>query len=454
MQLPGDFLIKMSDLLGVEEIPDFKASMEGDAPVSIRLNKMKPIGESPLQHSQIPWEPAGRYLSSRPVFTLDPFFHGGGYYVQEASSMLLGQAIKQYLPDRPLLRALDLCAAPGGKSTHLLDLLPDDTLLVSNEIVPGRFKILEENLVKWGRHNMVRSVASPDSLASLTNFFDVIVVDAPCSGEGMMRKDEQAITHWSEQNIRQCTARQQNILTSAMEMLAPDGLLIYSTCTFNKQENEDIGDWLIDEYALEPCTIEQLESFGVRYRSGRHSKAYVAYPHLVNGEGFCMQAFRKQEGPQKVNRFKSKVLPTHHEAYSYLSDYCANVSQLGLFDQPDGLYYLDRRHVEAAEVVVQVIKGAKMGRKLGMMKGKQLIPDHELAMSVALREGIPSISLDERAALHYLKGEPPLVDDGLVKGWHLIHYKGLHLGWVKSLDNRLNNYYPSNYRIRMNLPGE
>ena len=454
MELPRDFLIKMRDLLGEEEFPVFKTSMEEESPVSIRLNVMKTVGNSPLQPFPIPWEPAGRYLSSRPVFTLDPFYHGGAYYVQEASSMLIGPAIRQHLPNRPLLKVLDLCAAPGGKSTHLLDILPDDALLISNEIVPGRFKILEENLVKWGRHNMIRSVASPDALASLINFFDVIVVDAPCSGEGMMRKDEQAITHWSEQNIRQCTARQRNILMSAMEMLAPDGLLIYSTCTFNKEENEDIGDWLVDEYSLEPRSIENIESFGVRCRVGRHSRAYIAYPHVVKGEGFCMQVFRKQEGPEKVNRSKVKVLPTHHEAYTYLSDYCADVTPLGIFDQQDGLYFLDHRHIEAAQSVVQIIKGAKIGRKLGVMKGKHLIPDHELAMSVALRDGIPAISLSERAALLYLKGEPPLVQDGLVKGWNLINHNGINLGWVKSLDNRLNNYYPSNYRIRMNLPDE
>lgn len=452
MELPSDFLRKMDALLGKEELVDFIAVMQGAAPVSIRYNLMKPIDSSYQMQTLIPWEPAGMYLDRRPIFTLDPLFHGGAYYVQEASSMLIGLAIKQHLPNRPSLKVLDLCAAPGGKSTHLLDLLPDDALLVSNEIVPGRFRILEENLVKWGRHNMVRSVATPDSLSKLTDFFDVIMIDAPCSGEGMMRKDEQAITHWSEQNIRQCTARQQNILNSAVKMLAPGGLLIYSTCTFNKQENEEIGDWLVDGHSLEPRTINNTESFGVRCRTGHHTKAYTAYPHLVNGEGFCMQAFRKQEGPAKVNRTKAKVLPNHHESYAYLADYCENNVHLKIIDHQDGLYFLDDNHVELAHTVLQAIRGAKLGRKLGEMKGKHLIPDHELAMSIVMREDIPVIFLPENEALHYLKGEAPLWQEGLIKGWNIIQYKGINLGWVKCLDNRVNNYYPSSYRIRMNLP--
>ena len=258
MNLPIDFVQQIHTLLGQDEAIRLADAIQTDAPVSIRLNekKCKEVLSSrmPLQ-GQVPWCPMGYYLDRRPAFTFDPLWHAGLYYVQEASSMFLQQALCRYADMIHPLCVLDLCASPGGKSTHLRSLLTDDSLLISNEIVRTRAQILAENMMRWGHPSVVVTNNAPDDFTPMEACFDLVLADVPCSGEGMFRKDEDSIKEWSTSNVDTCWRRQRTILEAIWPTLKPGGLLIYSTCTYNIYENEENIRWMRDEYAAEILRI-------------------------------------------------------------------------------------------------------------------------------------------------------------------------------------------------------
>ncbi len=257
---PSAFKTQMQSLLG-EEYPSFEKAYETKAPVSIRVNARK--YPKALSLSKVAWASQGYYLEERPVFTLDPVFHGGAYYVQEASSMFLEQAFKQHVDPEAALNVLDLCAAPGGKSTHILSLINDQSLLVANEVIKSRAYILKENLQKWGNSNVVITHSDPERFSAMKGFFDVMVVDAPCSGEGLFRRDEEAMKEWSPENVQLCVSRQQRILEAVWGCLKPGGILVYSTCTFNTKEDEENLDWLRKEYESESLPLKLDETWGI-----------------------------------------------------------------------------------------------------------------------------------------------------------------------------------------------
>ena len=250
ISLPTAFTERMQQLLGNESETFFQA-LVSESPTSIRLNPEKTANTdlpfSELLSRQVPWCSNGYYLKERPSFTSDPLLHGGAYYVQEASSMFLQVVLQQITGDTPL-RVLDLCAAPGGKSTLLANNLPKDSLLVSNEVIKSRASILKENIIKWGYDHIVVTNSDPNRFTGMKGAFDMILVDAPCSGEGMFRKDEKAITEWSENNLCLCEERQKRILSDVWDALAPGGYLVYSTCTYNPGENEDILNWILTTF--------------------------------------------------------------------------------------------------------------------------------------------------------------------------------------------------------------
>ena len=254
MQLPPAFEQRMNTILK-NEMEDFRHVLSTSAPTSIRWNPLKNNNFS-KKELPVPWCAEGYYLSSRPSFTFDPLFHAGTYYVQEASSMFLEVLVKHILPDRPV-RVLDLCAAPGGKTTHLASLLSSGSLLVANEVIKARSNILQENLMKWGTSNVVVTNNDPADFHSLKGFFDIVLVDAPCSGEGMFRKDNAAISQWSESHVNLCAARQKRILAHAIELLAPDGCLIYSTCTFAPEENQHNVNWMVENGDFTSISINE-----------------------------------------------------------------------------------------------------------------------------------------------------------------------------------------------------
>ena len=295
MKLPSSFTDYTRALLGVEEYEKLAAALEGEQPVSIRLNEDKlpessfSLFRSSFRH--VPWSTAGYYLDKRLTFTFDPLFHAGCYYVQEASSMFVEQALRRYVGEGPVVM-LDLCAAPGGKSTHARSVLPAGSLLVANEVIRNRSQVLAENLTKWGHSGVVVTNNDPADFSSLTDFFDVILTDVPCSGEGMFRKDPVAVSEWSGENVEICWQRQRRIVTDIWPCLKSGGILIYSTCTYNTKENEENIRWIRDEFGAEVLPLEISTDWNItgNLLSGEDFPAYRFLPHRTKGEGFFLAA--------------------------------------------------------------------------------------------------------------------------------------------------------------------
>lgn len=301
-RLPEKFEESIRKKLG-SQFPSFLASLQDPPPVSIRVNPFKNNHNNIF--SPVPWSQYGIYLPSRPAFTLDTHFHAGSYYVQEASSMFLEQALKQSVNLNTPLNVLDLCAAPGGKSTHLLSLLNRQSLLVSNETIRSRATILSENIQKWGYPNAIVTNNDPRDFQQLKGFFDVIVVDAPCSGEGLFRKDPEAMNEWSADHVQLCSNRQKRIVADVWDALRENGVLIYCTCTYNENENEKNLKWLQENYQVEFLKLTTDTSWGIEEVSENKIFAYRFFPHQAKGEGFFISVMRKTE-PAFVTTLKSK----------------------------------------------------------------------------------------------------------------------------------------------------
>lgn len=449
LQLPADFRQSMSKILADDQLANFTTALETSPPVSIQLHPEK--ATTPLSNGeQTPWYERGRYLNERPVFTLDPHFQAGAYYVQEASSMFINQLAKTHLPtDRPW-KILDLCAAPGGKSCLLAAIAPAGSLLVSNEVIKSRYGILKYNLAKWGMDNCWSTNLDPERFSALESFFDLVVVDAPCSGEGMFRKDHAAATEWSLENVGLCAVRQQRILRAAAPLVAEQGLLIYSTCTYNFKENEQQA-----QYLEQTGNFEILQSdFPQDWQITPGQPGYRFYPHKTKGEGFYAFAARKTTAAV-IKRRKTKK-PGH---WTLLKDKdCSLPKSLLEFpenyqfyqDKSGMIHAVNKDWITSMEEMVAALGRLDMGFPVGTIKGKQIIPAAELALHTARKKALPTYEVDLQTALQLLKKEtPPLVD--LERGWQLITYQGNGLLWVKGLGNRYNNYYPAGWRIRMAL---
>lgn len=425
------------------------SAMSEEAVTSVRLNPVK--GKLLSFQDGVPWHPAGYYLDERPVFTLDPLFHAGAYYVQEASSMFLREALLQSVDVNAPLKVLDLCAAPGGKSTLLLSELSKDSLLLANEIVPSRVPALRHNLLKWGFPNYMVSNHHPDSFTPLEGFFDVVVIDAPCSGEGLFRKDTRAIGEWTPEHAYQCAIRQQNIMESAFPLLKPGGVLIYSTCTFNPEENEEnIARWL-RQYPLERIPLKVPEAWGIE--QGKYG--YHFYPHRLRGEGFFIASLRNTESGHRRQKVKavSGLSKLNKDKAASVERWLEAPQHLKFFQKGNGdLVAIPQSLLEPTAVIANALKKRSVGIKLGALKGGKLVPAHELAQSLLLSRKLPAINLSKEAALCFLKKEAFTVPENSKAGWNLVTYEGLGLGWVKNLQNRINNYLPNEFRIKMDLP--
>ncbi len=432
---PEAFLQRMKNYMG-NDFEKFLASLNEASPVSVRFNPNKKAETKLPLAEPVPWCNSANYLTERPSFTFDPLFHAGVYYVQEASSMLLEQVWKQINPENKTVRVLDLCAAPGGKSTHLLSLMNEESLLVSNEIIPNRNKILQENVVKWGNANAIISQNKTEDFAALENFFDIVVVDAPCSGEGLFRKDKDAVQEWSERNVSLCAVRQQEIMQHAMACLASGGFLIYSTCTFEPEENDE----RIAERGMRNAELEIPDYGQVKTKYG-----YQFYPHKIKGEGFYMAVLRKDGGDgspkSEVRSPKSEVRSLKTEV-TYLLEaesFVEYIKNEFLFAIPKSIYadfLLLEKHL--------YIRHA--GIYTGTVKGKDFLPSHDLALSNFCKRDLPSVELNREEAISFLRSEAPKLKT-LLRGWCLATYKGVNLGWMKVLDNRINNYFPKELRI-------
>lgn len=448
--LPHSFISSLADAPGFNK-DAFISAHENILPVtSIRLNPFKrtpAIHDLPTQ-TIVPWCSEGRYLSERPSFTLDPVFHGGAYYVQEASSMFLDYVIKEiYKENSAPARVADLCAAPGGKSTLLAAALPD-SFIVSNEVIKTRVNVLTENMTKWGSDNVIVTNNDPKDFRKLIGYFDLMVIDAPCSGSGLFRKDANAIDEWSEANVEVCSLRQKRILADAIGALGQHGYLIYSTCSYSKQEDEDICDWIIDQFALQRVNISIDNSWGiVETMSDKHSvPAYRFYPDKVEGEGFFIACFKQTNAIDHFHSFKNKSSRAGKQIEAIAKPFLKNAAEYTLSDQKEIVIAFLKKWEEEIVSIGKILNLRKSGVAVGTVKGRELIPHHELALSHVLAPDFPSVDLKKEDALKYLKRQDLTVQTDQ-NGWTLCLYKGINLGWVKVLPNRVNNYYPTNWRI-------
>ncbi|WP_423149594.1 methyltransferase RsmF C-terminal domain-like protein [Rubrolithibacter danxiaensis] len=413
---------------------------------SIRLNPYKPINLF-TTYPSVPWTEFGKYLEQRPSFISDPLFHAGCYYVQEASSMFLEYVVKQSVNLDSDIRVLDLCAAPGGKSTLLSSILSNSSLLVSNEIIKSRVPVLSDNLTKWGPINTVVTNNDPKDFSRLADFFDLLVIDAPCSGSGMFRKDPAAIDHWSENNVELCSQRQQRILADSLSTLKKDGILIYSTCSYSYKENEEIADWICDTFDLTSIQVPINKEWEIVETVSEKHKCYGYrfYPQKVKGEGFFISCFRKNEGnySSQNNRFKTlKIKGTDAE----IINGWINGDNTALIPVKDGYSIINKNHESDIQELQSKLYLKKSGVFAGRIAGKELIPDHELALSLILSPAVQRIELSNPQALSYLRRDELKIESA-DKGWGLMCTNNFGLGWAKILPNRINNYYPKEMRI-------
>jgi 16S rRNA C967 or C1407 C5-methylase (RsmB/RsmF family)/NOL1/NOP2/fmu family ribosome biogenesis protein len=444
MRFPDAFSRAMQQKLQ-GEWNEFVEAMSDNVPVSIRLHPRK--NKKEFSH-RVPWSTQGFYLEQRPSFTLDPLLHAGTYYVQEASSMFLEEALTQTVDLTQSLKVLDLCAAPGGKSTHLLSLLSKDSLLVSNEVIRARASILSENIQKWGNPNVVVTNNDPKDFTKLKGFFDVIVVDAPCSGEGLFRKDPNAMQEWSEDSVALCAQRQQRILADVWPALKQDGVLIYCTCTYNRKENEENLSWLMGEKEVESLKLKVKSEWGIEEIEEDGVFGYRFYPHKVKGEGFFISVLKKKEETHSVSvRSKNHLPLPPKKIIERLSDWLLHPHEFILLN--DLIVVLPEKYVEEINWLAYQLNVATKGTAIATVKHEKLIPEHALALSTELNlNSFPSIELDLPTALSYLRKETINIGEGQ-KGFALVTYQNQPLGFVNLLSNRVNNLYPANWRIRM-----
>ncbi len=448
VSLPTAFLQSLDGLPGFNKEAFLQIHADEGSLTSMRINPLKCsiAPESLPVAGKVPWTEFGVYLEKRPSFTFDPFFHAGTYYVQEASSMFLEQAMRQSLDLSKPLRVLDISAAPGGKSTHLQSLLSPDSLLVSNEVIRSRSHILYENCMKWGGANVVVTNNDPRDFSRLEGWFDVVVVDAPCSGSGLFRRDPEAIGEWSEEAVTLCSQRQQRILADILPALKKEGVLIYSTCSYSREEDEAILDWIVQEGELETISLLLEKEWGiVETESTAGAKGYRFWPDQVKGEGFFMGCFRKPQGEEEPAYSKEKkISPLSRKEQADISPW---VKQEGLF------FWKHEQFIQAIQEESQQVIGAifhalrvvNAGFRVGEWMRDKLIPDHALAMTESLQNEIPRLNLDKEQAIRYLQRKE--ITGGAIRGWQLAHFSGHNLGWVNVLPNRVNNYYPKELRI-------
>ena len=435
----------------------FEAALDDEPTVSIRINPRKSDRSYSQQYEQVPWCETGYYLPCRPSFTFDPLFHAGAYYVQEASSMFLEQAVLT-IPgatgqtQRPVT-ALDLCAAPGGKSTHLSSILPDGSLLVSNEVVRNRSLILTGNMTKWGTSNTFITRNDPKAFSRMPHLFDIILADLPCSGEGMFRKDPAVRNEWSIDHVRLCAARQRRIIHDVWEALKPGGYLIYSTCTFNTEENEDNIKSLSVELGAGIVPIPVKPEWNISGSSSHDMPVYRFFPHRLRGEGFFLALMQKPVVGRSVSRYVHDRPGVGRSVSRYALD--PQISKM--LSTPEKFVYTGAGVItairKAHESVYTMLSGhvhmIAAGLILGEQKGNDFTPSVALALSVEIDvEAFLNVDLSCEQAIAYLQREAIVVPASTPKGYILVTFQKTPLGFIKNTGIRANNLYPMAWRIK------
>ncbi|HEY9361659.1 MAG TPA: hypothetical protein VIQ00_00255 [Chitinophagaceae bacterium] len=445
--LPVELLKSLQNVTGFDKEAFEKVHASGEQVTSVRMNPANKCEIKNVQ-SPVPWSQFGYYLNQRPSFTFDPLFHAGCYYVQEASSMFLEQALKQTVDLSQPLKVLDFCAAPGGKSTHIQSLLSPNSILVSNEIIKSRNNILIDNIIKWGCNNVVVTQNDAKGFAAFEDYFDVIVADAPCSGSGLFHRHEEAIDEWSLNNVQLCCQRQQRILADILPALKKDGVLIYSTCSYSKEEDEDIMQWLMQENDMQNLELEVQDYWNIvkTFSENNQGIGYRFFPDKVKGEGFFLACFKKNDGGQFVK-------PRHLKKPDLLSKKEIEIIRPWIRDAGFGYYHFFENAVilpaglqEELNIIYSKLRVTYFGTKAGAVMHDKLIPDHALAMSNLVASSLKPIELTQEQAIKYLQRKEMDVEIKQ-KGWQLVSYKDHPLGWINVLPNRINNYYPKALRI-------
>ena len=460
--LPPQLIQSLQTAAGFDEEPFIKVHEENKQVTSIRFQPIKYAAFSQqysitdLQlsiSSKVPWCDNAYYLSERPSFTFDPLFHAGLYYVQEASSMFLQQVLKQTIgSDTKDKTVLDLCAAPGGKST-LLSSYFTDGLVVANEVIKSRANILSENITKWGNDNVIVTNNDPSHFQRLENFFDVLMIDAPCSGSGLFRKDKDAINEWSAEAVNLCSLRQQRIVADAYNCLQQNGILIYSTCSYSQQEDEEILDWMMENFQLSGIRIELTEEWNiVETTSAKHNAyGYRFYPDKVQGEGFFIAAFRKKDGSNRQSFYQNNLPLLSKKETDNWKPWMSNPEAYSLFKQKEFVITIPHNILPLLPVLQKALYIKQAGIALGEIKGKDVVPHHALAVSCIVHPSPAATEFTLLQAIQYLQRKEINLDvSSLSKGWQLAMYCGINLGWLKVLPNRVNNYYPQEWRILKN----
>jgi 16S rRNA C967 or C1407 C5-methylase (RsmB/RsmF family)/NOL1/NOP2/fmu family ribosome biogenesis protein len=449
--LPLAFVRRVINDLGVAEGEALCQALEGESPVSIRLNPAKDR-VAPSAH-RVPWSTQGYYLSTRPSFTLDPDFHAGRYYVQEASSQFVGH-ILSHIKGVQGCRLLDMCAAPGGKTTLYASLVGVDGLVVANEAVRNRVSALVDNVCKWGLGNVAVTVDDSSGYQRLEGWFDVVAVDAPCSGEGMFRKAEQARQEWSESNVTMCAQRQLAILRNAWQALRPGGTLIYSTCTFNFVENEGVLRAFASEFAGQTTSLPPLpvqSEWGIVTGNEGHFQTFRFYPHRVEGEGFFVAVVCKESIVATKTRWtKPQRMPlaeVDRRSVAELQRWVVNADALRFYQVAESCYAYRASQAEAMKWLSGMMTVIYSGVEMGQIYKGLLKPAHALALYVELsRDATAVATLSEEEALTYLR-RGNLSIDCLTEGMNLVTVHNVALGYAKRIGRRCNNLYPNSLRI-------
>jgi len=449
--LPESFLNSLNGLPGFDKESFVRVHELGEQVTSIRINPAKPIDNR--QHTllnnttPIPWCEQGSYLAARPSFVTDPLWHAGAYYVQEASSMFVQYILSQVMPHPEGKIALDLCAAPGGKSTLIASHFKKG-LVVANEIIKSRNAILTENITKWGSDHVVVTQNDPSHFKAVPHFFDLMLIDAPCSGSGLFRKEPTAINEWSEESVQHCSTRQTRIVEDSIDALKEGGFLIYATCSYSFDEDEKMMDFIAAMPGMQNINLDPPAHWNIIKTDSpsHHAKGFRFYPNKLKGEGFFVTVFQKQyvisrdyyDADFKWNGITKQdhaVLTAHFELPdNYI-----------LMSHQNTLLAIPAHFEQAIKGLLKNLYVKKLGVDIGVIKGKDLIPAHALAMSVWKHKPYDRINVGLETALQYLRRNDLVLEGN--RGWQAVCYQNIPLGWAKLLPNRSNNYYPSPWRI-------
>ena len=430
MKIPKALIDSIQNIKGFDQEAFLQAHEQVKIPTSIRLNPFKPIEKWANETENVSWSKHGLYLKSMPNFNADPLFHAGTYTVQEANSMSLEYVLKNTVDLSKDLRILDLCASPSGKNTHIASLITPESILVSNEVISTRSDILADNMTKLGTMNTIVTSNDPKDFGKFTGFFDVLFVDPPNSGSGLFRKNPEAMKDWSLENVALFAQKQKKLIADAWGCLKEGGTLIYSTSSYSHAENEEVTDWVCEKFGATVITSP------LRF-----------YPN-EKGEGFFITSLKKNNSEKETyvrsgRPIKNNSRRTQREVFR---PWIKEIDNYNWYDVKDEFFLINSEHEYLVSVLQSYLHIRKAGVKMGKIAGKDLIPDHQLALSLYLSNNINRVELTEEEALKYLRREDFTLNQ-VQKGWSLMTFENFGLGWAKVLPNRVNNYYPKELKV-------